>query len=219
MKKSIGYFIFLLCLGLAPQLFARTPTGSYELASTPNWTSFWSPRGTITFYSKLLDASSLHLCRSDLVGGSCGRVTLTTGASGCQSWSVNWGVDLDIKFAQTAGVKFKTGGSRSWSVCNTRSESVSCEPNRGFSAQAQVNARFRAADLTFRPKSGMIGQLTMGPNDSCPVGYNKRSWRNGGGVLLPPRTVYACAGDTSARIKRSAFWFERRITECVYRRI
>lgn len=117
-----------------------------------------------------LDPSSWAEC-SSTQGGSCPTVSRSTGHSQCRTQ----GFDIGGNWAppQLGGMGIAGGYSKSWSACNTRSETVSCTPAVHYKGRAVIHFSQRWG----REKVlGGDNYLTL--RSSCPGGW-RSDWMGG----------------------------------------
>ncbi|NVH78031.1 hypothetical protein FSB08_37590 [Paraburkholderia sp. JPY432] len=84
-----------------------------------------------------LDESDWHYCFGGS-GGSCGTVALTTGHSSCHTTGFTVGAKWKIPI-KIGGMEIDVGINKSWTACNIRSETVTCDPNPGWKGRAVIN--------------------------------------------------------------------------------
>lgn len=161
--------------------------------------------------TRTLDYSGWHRCPNGTAsGGSCGSRSLTTGNNRCQSHSVQVGFDFELFKLSDAhpGLKFKTGYSTSWSVCNSRSESIRCEPNEGY--QGRVEVRMEIRDGVKRFTNEEIKLYRPATRGRCSWGARWRAVRgNWKGQCINGKVSGTKSGE----------WPSTRFSQCIYRRI
>ena len=142
--------------------------GSYAGAQTLN-TQFegWIGKNQQGFF---LDTSEWHYCFNS-AGGNCGSVALTTGASTCHSQ----GFDIGGAWSPPKIIGLGIAGdyNRSWTACNSRSETISCSPNVGYKGRATVNFSQRWGTERVLGASNYLTSRA-----SCPAGF-RLDWLGG----------------------------------------
>jgi len=130
-----------------------------------NWKRWTSGSGV-----DVVDYSGWHHCPRNQRGGSCGSRALRTGSSRCSGHGYSFGVDFEfpgqlVSWMGGKGFKLKGGRSYNWTTCNTRSESVTCSPNKGYRGRAEIFRVKRRADVAFTEfnQSFGYGQSHWGP--------------------------------------------------------
>jgi len=137
---------FLIILAMISLSAVSSVAFSAQDASFIRWTS-----GTGT---DVIDASGWHHCPRNTRGGNCGRRALRTGSSHCRGQGYSFGIDFEfpgqlVSLIGGKGFKLKGGRNYSWTTCNTRAESISCSPNRGYKGRAEIFRNKRRADIGF----------------------------------------------------------------------
>ncbi len=123
-------------------LYRVTPANTSNFQHGRDWilrdvTSRHWYRDRRTGYN-VLDVSSRADCSSP---GGCGFQTLSIGRSTCESFSldVSFGGSITgVKHPLSPGLTASVGASKSWTVCNNRSESRSCPAQENKSVYAFI---------------------------------------------------------------------------------
>ena len=149
---------------------------------------------------KTMDASGWHVCGSNQTGGSCGSRSISTGKSGCKSVSVSAGTSFSLNGFNIAGLSFDGGYSSSWSACNTRSETITCSPDKGYKGRAQIMMRIRYGQKKYKRSGGYYRK-----GGTCDVGYVRDTVNGLPMCVASGRWVYV-----------SGYWPYQRYSTCWY---
>lgn len=154
--------------------------------------------------SSYIDGSEWHYCFGTQ-GGSCGSVALTTGGSACVSRgfgiAYRWLVPIKIGSMDISG-----GYNQSWMACNTRSETVTCSPNKGWKGRAAIILSQRIGRVNV---VGGDPDFYVTLKSSCPAAW-KSNWEGG--------EHWSCRYD-GGTYSRDGYLPEWRGSTCDYERI
>lgn len=203
MKKIYAFILLFL---LATSVSLPSHAGVQQNVSFQGWVGKRQK-------DQINDYSGWHACYSNR-GGSCGSRSLTTGSSRCTSWGVGFGLDFEPKYKQFSGLKIKTGGTRTWSSCTTRSETVTCSPNVGYKGRSEIVTTARWGKMRVAGVKNYNNERQYYKNQ-CKTGYRETF---NGTFRCGAKGSSTCQRRTCTKTvhNREAYWPEKKWSRCRY---
>ncbi|MEM9103199.1 MAG: hypothetical protein AAGB12_12840 [Pseudomonadota bacterium] len=148
-------------------------------------------RWTGSVNNVLLDHSSPHVCEKGVPEARCGSVYLTTNKGTCHGWYFGTAVTQEFGFAGISGTSITLEAGYTGEICNTREETIQCNPAPGQGAfsmkltgqqsadvrfsglpdDSYVGSRVHVSGPTYNYKNGRTRENISYWNKSCKPGY------------------------------------------------